>query len=396
MKKIVFLLLSAAMVFVLTGCDHGGSIYSNYREVEQLQLIRTLGVDPAPEGLRLTVSSGKTGEDGSSTLMSRPGESIALAVEDLQHYSSSQELYYAHADYFLFGEEAARQNIHEVLGYIERSASIPMGVGLFVVRGGSAEELMTGSGSDSYDVSETLSSFERVEKRHGHTYVFTCTETARALSESGAALICALSAQPLEGSVYGQDAEVTAVPDGFGILSDGKLAGYISAKDALAACLLTDNAGLASLAVSDGDGGAVTLTLNKNSVEFHPVWVNNSLERVDVRVSVDARIIEMSRPHAVTDKSFLDTLGTELKKELTRRVEAVLAQESALGADFLGLGSKLREQDFTRFQDMDPAWEDAVKGLDFQVNVDARIGRTSELKNSVSVNGKGAEGNASP
>ncbi len=47
MKKLVSLLLALAMMPGLAGC---GSVYSNYREMEQLLVLQTMGLDSAAEG----------------------------------------------------------------------------------------------------------------------------------------------------------------------------------------------------------------------------------------------------------------------------------------------------------------------------------------------------------
>ena len=58
--RIAAVLVLAAL---LTGCS-GGSIYSNYRELEQLMVIQTLGFDRTPDGVRLSASSGSDSAGG--------------------------------------------------------------------------------------------------------------------------------------------------------------------------------------------------------------------------------------------------------------------------------------------------------------------------------------------
>ena len=57
--------IAAALVLaaLLTGCS-GGSIYSNYRELEQLMVIQTMGFDWAESGVRLSASSGSDSAGG--------------------------------------------------------------------------------------------------------------------------------------------------------------------------------------------------------------------------------------------------------------------------------------------------------------------------------------------
>lgn len=384
------------MLPCLTGCEHSGTIYSNYREVEQLQLIRAVGVDADGEKVRLTISSGQPNNGGESMLLSRSAESIAMAANSLQDYAAGQELYYAHTQYFLLGQEAAEKGVIQYLDYIERSTTLPMGISLFLVRGDSAEALITSSGDGQYDTGQSLDSLKRVVERRGDNHVFTCADTARALSENGAALICALRRARLEGSVFTSQTggEATAVPDGFGVLKDGALVGFVEPDEALCAVILIKN-GMSGIVLSDADGGHVTLTLEGSQARARPVWNGDgSLGRVDVDVEARARLVELSQYHDTADRELLDLLGKILAQELDRRFTNLLSLINQYEADFLGLGNMLRDADARRFDAMPQSWDELLGGVDFNVNVEARVARTSDLNGSVSVDGEGEFGDS--
>ena len=58
MKRCLPLIL--ALSLLLSGCS--GSIFTNYREIEQMQLIQTLGVDRIGNRLSVSVSGGHSSE----------------------------------------------------------------------------------------------------------------------------------------------------------------------------------------------------------------------------------------------------------------------------------------------------------------------------------------------
>lgn len=393
-KKLIVALIIICILPGLAGCGHSGTIYSNYREVEQLQLIRAVGVDYEDGDVRLTISSGELGEEGNSMLLSRSGGSLATAADSLQDFAAGQELFYDHTQYFLFGQDAAEKGIGEFLDYIERSTTLPMGISLFVVRDETAEELMTASGDGQYDPGKALSSIKRVAARRGDNHVFSCADTARALSESGAGLICALRPASVEGTVFTSDtgAEAVAMPWGFGILKDGALVGFIEPDEAMCAVMLIGG-GMSDIVLSDGDGGRVTLTLESSDVSFTPVWgVDGSLEQVRAEVKVRSKLVELSQYHDTADRELLSLFGTQLARELHRRFTGLLSLENQYQADFLGLGNLLRDRDAQRFDAMPRSWEELLGDVDFQVGVWAKVGRTSDLKGSVSVDGEGEFG----
>ena len=395
-KKLIVLLIIICMLPGLAGCEHSGTIYSNYREVEQLQLIRTVGVDADGGNVRLTISSGQPSDGGECMLLSRSGESISTAANSLQDYAAGQELYYAHAQYFLLGQRAAEGGVVRYLDYIERSTTLPMGISLFLVRGDSAEALITGSGDGQYDTGRSLDSLKRVVERRGDNHVFTCADTARSLSENGAALICALRRAGLDGSVFTGDTggEATAVPDGFGILKDGVLVGFVEPDEALCAVILVQN-GMSGIVISDADGGQATLTLEGSRARARPVWNDDgSLGRVDLDVEARARLVELSQYHDTADPELLDLWGGILARELDRRFTNLLSLVNQYEADFLGLGNMLRDADAQRFDAMPRPWDELLGSVEFSVNVEARVGRTSDLRESVSVDGEGEFGDS--
>ena len=53
-KTILLLVISLTVAALLSGC---GSLYSNYREIEQLCVVQTLGLDRLPGGIAVTLSA---------------------------------------------------------------------------------------------------------------------------------------------------------------------------------------------------------------------------------------------------------------------------------------------------------------------------------------------------
>ena len=91
-RRALALLLAAGML--CSGCSTG-AISGNYRPVEDLALIQTIGVDRAPEGVRLSAATGKAGEGEAPKRMTQSGVSMLAALDQLQDRTPSAELFYA-------------------------------------------------------------------------------------------------------------------------------------------------------------------------------------------------------------------------------------------------------------------------------------------------------------
>lgn len=103
-RRALALLLAAGML--CSGCSTG-AISSNYRPVEDLALIQTIGVDRAPEGVCLSAATGKACENEAPKRMTQSGVSMLAALNQLQDRTPSAGLFYAQTSYLLLGEEAA-------------------------------------------------------------------------------------------------------------------------------------------------------------------------------------------------------------------------------------------------------------------------------------------------
>lgn len=371
MRKIIVPILIAALL--LTGCG-GVSMYSNYREVEHLQIVQTLGMDSSDMGVRLSVSCSKPSSQSSGGIISREGEGLIAALRSLQNYAAEQELYYAHATGVLLGESYAREKGAEALDFVARDTQLRLGLKLYTVRG-EASQLITGPGDESYEISRTLSSIERDSENSGLSHVFSARETIRALSDHGAALICALSPAKTEDSVFMAEGGITAVPVGYGVLKEGRLVGWIEPDISAAASLIIGHPGSAGPRLPDGEGGFISLEILHGEVKVKPLEGN----RLRLEAKIEAAIAEPDTAQShITDRQLLSRLEKALADDTKAQMEAVLALSKELEADFLGLGAYLREK-----PDSWPA------SAEFEVQCEAKINFSLEMADKMDSGGEG-------
>lgn len=190
MKRILSFLITIVLSLCLTGC---GSIYSNYREVEQLLVIQTMGLDALSDGVRLTLAApSTTGNTGSPVCLSGDGQSITSTIERIRNYSTEEDLFCSHVNHVVLGEDAARQGISQYLTYICRSPEMRIDTPLYVVREHSAEELISGVIGEGTGICEVLDAVKANADQRGDSYIFTAAQVVRELDRHNSALICAL------------------------------------------------------------------------------------------------------------------------------------------------------------------------------------------------------------
>lgn len=373
---------------LLAGCGSARGIYANFRAIEQLRLIQTLGLDRA--GARITLSAATGAEEDAPPLILRQsGATLPAAMDALQAHSVGGTLYFAHTQYVLLGEDFARAGVRSLLDFVERDVQMRLGTELFVLRDDSAQTLITGSASGEGDIAEMLGSVSRDLSLRGDSHVYRFRETAKALSERGAALVCALRAEKTDGGVFpeGEQSALAAVPCGYGILRGDRLAGWAEGDTAAAISLLRGTLGRLPRSVTDSDGGAVTLEYG-GSAALHPTWnADGTPGPMQVELSLTAAIAELGADaqSRVTDGSCAEALSAALAEAVAADVRDALALAQALDADFLALGPALRRSSGEGFAALPPDW---LQTMRFDVQADCKITHSYDLGAPVQTEGQ--------
>ena len=376
-RRALALLLAAGML--CSGCSTG-AISSNYRAVEDLELIQTIGVDRAPEGVCLSAATGKACENEAPKRMTQSGVSMLAALDQLQDRTQTS--------YLLLGEEAAAAGgLAPLLDFIARDPDMRLSAPLFIVRGGTAQQAVMETGDDKTDVTEALAALEKDITLDGASHAYTCTDIARALAGSGCAVVGAVACVR---TPEGEGGKLALAPAGYAIFRDGDYVGSIEPETALGASMLLGVAGHGDLAVTDRDGSTVMLTLDTCKTDFRPVWGGDgTLARVDVTLKLRAGIAELRVPRRITAREYQDELNAALAALVTGWAEDVIAASQALGADFLGVGQALAIGCGRRWAAIRDDWPAVWQSVPVRVTVKADVGRTFDLRDGIDTSGGG-------
>ena len=129
------ILAALALCLLLCGCDG----LPRAREMGDMALLRTMGVDGDGQSVSLSVSTGPRAkglqaEGQPALVLSAKGDSLSSACLSLQGQSDSY-VFFGHVDQLLVGEELARQGLTELLDYLERDVELRLSSRLWLIRG---------------------------------------------------------------------------------------------------------------------------------------------------------------------------------------------------------------------------------------------------------------------
>lgn len=377
----------AVCLLPLSGC--GGDLYKNYKEIDTLQLVQTMGIDLEGDRVLLTVSTGQSLKDQPSVTISRSGESIIRATEEIQDYASKEELYYAHTRFAVLGEKAAKELLPEFFDCLTRSSRLRMDLSVFIMKDSTAETLLTESGEKSFNATEGLSSIEKDVKHRGIAYPFNGRELISRLAESGSALICAVVPVQIEGSIFVEDGGVfTAVPAGYGIIKDGKLLGYLDIDQSRAANILMNKVGYGAIALELRDGSYVTVYTEKGGSEFSADWgEDGSLKLIKAEVNLSCGLAEVGGSLAEMDEAqdeaqMIQEIASALEEKLTRDCGEVLQTSLDQNSDFLGLKAILRMKYPSEVSALSTGFASGLSAADFSIKVNCQVSRSYEFEHA--------------
>ncbi|MEG1108677.1 MAG: Ger(x)C family spore germination C-terminal domain-containing protein [Oscillospiraceae bacterium] len=380
-KRLLLLLIFPLFLSCLCGCR--GSIYANYRDTAELQLVQTFGLDRGEHGFELSVSTGSGLPEQPTVRISRPDDSIIGGMEELRDYSPKNELYFAHTRYCLLGEGLARYSLAEYFDFMERSSQLRTDIVLFIAKDSTAKKIIQGSGEKSSEVTEGLSSLEREVRQRGEGYPFNCREVIRSLDEYGSALVCAVRASETKGALLTDSGDILPTSDGYAVLRGDKLCGFLDPRSAVGVNILIGKPIYTSITFPDGEGGDATVYLSRGDAKISGAWSEDgTLSKIITEVSIVAEPGELQSPQTRLDADYLAKLNAALEREMTSRFTRVLRFSQDKEADFLGLYGILRRSSPREISNLQEPFPAALAKAELVVRVSCEISPAMSLKDS--------------
>lgn len=365
-KRRVLALYNIIMVLLLCGCGLRGQA----RELDQLLVVQTMGCDLGGPGLVLSLATGARPGSPPERLQAS-GSSVTEALARIRAGTSEEELFCAHLRHLLIGEKAAAEGLEACLDYVCRSGDLRLSVPLYVLRGAEAREAVLGAGDESFGVCDALDAVDAELRRRGDGHITTAAALLRDLARSDSALVCAVSLQPsaaADRSAEAGESPRTLAPDGYAVLKNGRLCGFLDKDQALGVGFLTGHTGLAELIVTDQAGLPVTLSLTGGSCAPEPRLDENGALR-SLSVSVEAEAVVAESAAGGTELAYLQNMA---ERALSERIRQVLRLSKQWQADFLGLARRL---------DRDPRdFAERWPSLPLTVSVSVRLSGTGDVE----------------
>lgn len=421
MKRFLSLLIIMCALPALSGCS---SIYSNYREIQQLMVVQTMGIDREKGGVQVSMAAAAEASGGGPRRMSAQGSTITAAIDRAYKLSYEEEIFFSHVNHLLVGEAAAEEGLDAFLDYVSQSPTMRIDIPLYIVRGSTANQAVMEVGDSSKGISEVMQTVHESFASPSNSRVFTVADTINSLLRYGSALVCAVECVPSSESVSpgkaeseqqssgqsvqggeGQSAQqgeeqkpqaeegqngqdktqgenpLMAVPAGYAVIRDGKLCKFIEPEEAAAVGLLTGSLPVTDITVTDRNGKDASLELNQGSAEITPVWGGKGqLKGLNIQAQVSASVLETDNWQQGSSNEYINHLTAQLESAVSQRLSSLLRTSMKLKADFLGLAGQVERKSPENYRLMSQRFSELLPGLELQITVSGQLSHTNDMK----------------
>lgn len=368
--------LSLGLLLLCLPLLGGCSGRTSYPRLEQFRVIQTLGVDESRAGLRLSLAAGKADRGGEDALcLSADGPTLSAALKRAESRSTEETLFCGHVRQLVIGEDV---RLEPLLETVARSADLRLDMPLYLLRGTTAERLLSEAGSGSRGVTEILDAVQTELDYGGRSRDYTVGRVLRDLHRHGCALLCAIrftEAAEQPGSV-GQgeaaDAPRTASLSGFALVRDGRVRAWLKPEALLGIGLLRGGLGVQTLSLTDMNGAQAALEISRGSSRIRPVWrEDGTLQGLDITARVRASLLEAEG--SPLSNAYIDDLTARLEGAVSEQLRALLTQAKALQADYLGLGEAVEAASPLSWRRLEEPFSALLPKLEISLTVQSAI-----------------------
>lgn len=345
--------LPLLVLLLLSGCS--GLPYA--RELGEVSVLRTIGLDTDETGVEITVFAGGQGE---RTCLSARGDSAASAARNVQKLGE-RRIYFGHVDQLVLGEALAVRGVGPVVDYLAREPQLGLGVDLWVMDGRVKDAL---GAEGQQDVSGRLGQLQ-TDGRTGSAGI-RCTAAAlmSVLARQGSTCIPAVTAAEGDGPAI--------MSDGYVVIRQGKLVAWLRDGSAMGYELLMERGTGDVASVETEHSGVVSVELERVSVDVEPEFRGEELAGLTVRCRLLARVAQQERTMDARQLQAVRELYEQLQ---ARRLAAALELSQYWDADFADLERRAMLADPARKEDIARQFKSLFRSLTIRVVVDAQVER---------------------
>jgi spore germination protein KC len=389
MTKRLNLLAFIFIPILLAGCW-------NHRELTDIGIVAAVGIDYGKDkryNMTFQIVNPKnvagnqqaSGISGPAiTIYESEGDNLLEAARAASQHVSRQ-LYFAHTNVLMIGEEVARDGLNDILDISIRNPDFRSTATIVIARDSAAEQILkTLTPLDQIPANKIDKTLQFSESRWGENIYLSVGELVPTIYSKGKQAVVSgfiIKGDKEKGS---QDTNIQSSrplaplnADGIGIFKGGKLITWAEGKTARGINWILNNVKSTVVHVDWKDkkeAFGITINLTKSKVSAK---VKNNKPYITVHIDAEGGITEADTFLDLSKAEELIKVQEALRKEIRKQLENSIQFAQNHKSDVFGFGEKVSHVDEDYWKKVEDVWNDEIfPNLEVKVEVDAFIRRT--------------------
>lgn len=394
MRKLIFLIVACTVFF--TGCKDG-SILPKRNEIQRLEMLRVIGLDKSEDSglLKVTVTSkreegggGNSGGNGEekpkqkAIVLTSEGKTMFSAERKFQTYTD-KEIFFGHVDYYLFGEDAAKEDFTKYIDFFTRDHEMRLDSLVFIVRG-EATQLIKKSSTSDYFIADRL---EAISKNAGLLSLSGEMRMLKIMGELDQNDIFAFAIPSIKliqrkediSGIERQPKEDLEI-DGYGIIKDFKLIGFLNRAIARGYNFIQNKIAAGTIDLIDKTGNSVAMEIMGNSTKIIPRVENAKVTGITIKSVFETNIDEVHSREDIFTEDILHYLEQQQSEQIIKDMEKCVEYAKENKADFLGIGKAVNLRHPIIWERIKDQWPAIFKDIPIMIKVESKINRTYDIQ----------------
>jgi spore germination protein KC len=371
----IILILSA----VLTGCS---GFLPARTEISEYDVTEIAGIDKCEEDPSLIevtmvsrlkkAPSGSGGGNDLVTITSAKGSTIFEAQLKLKA-NAPRRLFFGYVDYILIGEAAAKDDFLKYFNMLERDHEIRKSANVYIVKDGTAKELLYSTSSEDAFVTEKLDTAKKNVEFISNTKETKIIDVSEMIEGSSLIIPSLTYADYTDEKIIGKMPEKRLGLGGYAVFKDSTLAGFIDEDYARGYNVIINKVGSFPVNVNDETGKLACLEVVRSKTKVKAQFEGEKLKTVVLDTHILSHFPEQQSHDNIMNRSNVDKMSAELSDKAKKDMEKVIKFSQNAKVDCLKIGQRLKLLYPYKWKKIENDWEKLYPELDIKVRIDSHL-----------------------
>ena len=392
------------------------------REITQIELIQTIGLDTAKnDTYRITTaqntktSSSKTSDSTSTSTSEQGGMQKMASIESFTFSDALKTLNgfsvkyvtMSHVDYFLIGENAAKTDLKTIIDFAMRNHESRVNARIYITKGMDSSEFLKSETNKDYDIEDRLESMENNSTIKSVIVPKDLLDGLNILlSDEKCGVIPALKIiaadskkdvngdsndninptlsnkenSTIKSSInIGKEQENFFDYDGYGVIVGGKLVGYLNKKESIIYNMINNDFINGTMDIFLNDNNSMSFNIKKSNTNVSFNFDNDHLSQININTQLKTTIEEIDKESLMSDNNMLKKYEEKQKELIKSEIENLFSKITKYNSDFIGFNIKCKLQHPYKYEKIKDNWINELKNAKVNVNVDTQIRRSYDI-----------------